>query len=138
MENHTGDGFYLQGDTLTDSLTVSDGTPTLTLNDANTLFQSLTDSLTITETTADVNPVQQFTDSLSITESVAFDYYVSASDSLTISDSQLRFTGVLFWDYAVAESLTLDDATVASALRDSVYESGVFVETDTTTVGVYE
>jgi len=135
-ENHTGDGFYLQGTTLTDSVAIADGTPTLTLNDSNTLFQTLTDSLSISDA-IDVNPVQQLTDSLSISESLAFNYYISLDDSMSIDDAVLRFTGILFYDVPISESFSISDSA-SVGLRDSVYESGVFVETDMTTVGVFQ
>jgi hypothetical protein len=135
-ENHTGTGFYLQTSDLTDSISITDGTPTITLNDVNTLFQSLSDSLSITES-IDVQPVQSLTDSLSITESLVFDYELSLTDTVAIDDTVLRFTGILFWDVSLTDSMTITDSASA-ALRDSVYESGVFVETDLTTVGVFE
>jgi len=135
-ENHTGDGFYLQGSTLTDSVAIADGTPTLTLNDSNTLFQTLTDSISISDA-IDVNPVQQLTDSLSISESLAFNYYVSLDDSMSIDDAVLRFTGILFYDVPISESFSISDSA-SVGLRDSVFESGVFVETDLTTVGVFQ
>ena len=136
-ENHTGDGFYLQTDTLTDNLAIADAVPTVTLNDVNTLFQSLTDTVTIAEGTIDVNQVQQLTDSLAITEAVSFDFELSLTDSLAITDPLLKFTGILFWDVPLSESLDIADSET-TALRDSVYESGVYVETDLTTVGVFE
>jgi len=135
-ENHTGTGFYLQTSDLTDSISITDGTPTITLNDVNTLFQSLSDSLSITES-IDVQPVQRLADSLSIAESLVFGYEVSLTDTVAIDDTALRFTGILFWDVSLTDSMTITDSASA-ALRDSVYESGVFVETDLTTVGVFE
>ena len=135
-ENHTGTGFYLQTSDLTDSISITDGTPTITLNDVNTLFQSLSDSLSITES-IDVQPVQSLTDSLSITESLVFDYELSLTDTVAIDDTVLRFTGILFWHVPLTDSMSITDSASA-ALRDSVYESGVFVETDLTTVGVFE
>ena len=107
------------------------------MNDVNTLFKSLTDTVTIAEGTIDVNQVQQLTDSLAITEAVSFDFELSLTDSLAITDPLLKFTGILFWDVPLSESLDIADSET-TALRDSVYESGVYVETDLTTVGVFE
>ena len=135
-ENHTDDGFYLRGSVLTDPLSISDSTPVILFNDVHTFFTNLTDSLAITES-IDVQPVQSLTDSLSITESLVFDYELSLTDTVAIDDTVLRFTGILFWHVPLTDSMSITDSASA-ALRDSVYESGVFVETDLTTVGVFE
>jgi hypothetical protein len=138
QENHTTDGFYLRTPTLTDSVSVSDAAPTLTLNDVNTKFQTLSDSISISEQ-INVNPGRLLTDSVGITEALAFEYEMTLAESVSIDDNQLRFTGILFWDVPLAESVSIDDSTTFSvALRDSVFEDGVFVKTDKTTVGVFE
>jgi len=129
-ENHTGTGFYLQTSDLTDSISITDGTPTITLNDVNTLFQSLSDSLSITES-IDVQPVQSLTDSLSITESLVFDYELSLTDTVAIDDTVLRFTGILFWDVSLTDSMTITDGTPVSTFPELVItEAGEFVLTE--------
>jgi hypothetical protein len=129
-ENHTGTGFYLQTSDLTDSISITDGTPTITLNDVNTLFQSLSDSLSITES-IDVQPVQRLTDSLSITESLVFDYEVSLTDTVAIDDTALRFTGILFWDVSITDTLTMTDGTPVITFPELVItEAGEFVLTE--------
>jgi hypothetical protein len=138
QENHTGDGFYLRPNTLSDSIAISDAAPTLTLNDVNTKFQTLTDSITISEQ-INVNPGVLLTDSVGLTEALAFEYEMHLTESVAIDDNQLRFTGILFWDVPLAETISIDDTTSFSvALVDSVYEDGVFVKTDLTTVGVFQ
>jgi hypothetical protein len=135
-ENHTGDGFYLKGDLLTDSTTISDGVPVVTLNDANTQFKTLSDTVGISEV-VDVQPVQQFTDACGITESVALTVSVSVSDSLTIDDNYLRFTGILFWTTEPTDTITTTDSATAVAV-DSVYVPDVYVGTDLVNIGVFE
>ena len=129
-ENHTGDGFYLQTDPLTDSISISDATPVIALNDVNTKFQSLSDSLTITEV-IDVQPVQRLTDSLSITESLVFDYEVSLTDTVAIDDDLLRFTGILFWDVSLTDTVTMaDSAPVVTFPEIVTTEADEFVLTE--------
>jgi len=129
-ENHTGDGFYLQTDDLTDSLSVSDAAPTFLLNDVNTKFQSLSDLLTITES-LDVQPVQRLTDSLSIAESLVFDYEVSLTDDLSIDDTPMRFTGILFWDVSLTDTVSMTDGTPSMYIPEFVLtEAGEFVLTE--------
>ena len=129
-ENHTGDGFYLQTDDLTDSLSVSDAAPTFLLNDVNTKFQSLSDLLTITES-LDVQPVQRLTDSLSIAESLVFDYEVSLTDDLSIDDTPMRFTGILFWDVSLTDTVSMTDGTPSMYIPELVItEAGEFVLTE--------
>jgi len=136
-ENHTGDGFYLQTDTLTDSITIGDAVMVIALNDVNTLFKTLADTITVSET-INVNPGVLLTDSVGITEAMVFEYQMTLTDSVAITDTVMKFTGVLFWDVDLTDTTTMDDLTIAAALRDSVYESGVFVATDKTIVGVFE
>ena len=129
-ENHTGSGFYLQTDDLTDSLSISDSAPVIALNDVNTKFQSLSDSLSITES-IDVQPVQRLTDSLSIAESLVFGYEVSLTDTLTITDVALRFTGILFWDVSLTDSFTITDGTPVITLPELVTtEAGEWILTE--------
>lgn len=129
-ENHTGSGFYLQTDDLTDSLSISDSAPVIALNDVNTKFQSLSDSLSITES-IDVQPVQRLTDSLSIAESLVFGYEVSLTDTLTITDVALRFTGILFWDVSLTDSFTITDGTPVITFPELVTtEAGEWILTE--------
>jgi len=129
-ENHTGTGFYLQTDTLTDSISISDGTPVILFNDVHTFFTNLTDSLAITES-IDVQPVQRLTDSLSITESLVFGYELSLTDTVDIDDDTLRFTGILFWDISLTDSFSITDGTPVSTFPELVVtEADEFVLTE--------
>jgi len=129
-ENHTGDGFYLQTDDLSDTVSITDDTPTLLLNDVNTKFQSLSDSLAITES-LDVQPVQRLTDSLSIAESLVFDYELSLTDTVAITDISLRFTGILFWDVSLTDTVSMTDGTPSMYIPELVTtEAGEFVLTE--------
>ena len=135
-QSHVENGFYITTGDLSDSVGVSDSTPTLTLNDVNTLFATLSDSVSVGDTIF-VNPFRTLSDSVGVSEAVAFDFEVSLSDTISIDDSVLKFTGILFWGLTLDDTVSISD--VASVqLRDSVYEDGVFVKTDLTTVGVFE
>jgi hypothetical protein len=130
-ENHTDDGFHLRGSTLTDSLSISDSTPVILFNDVHTFFTNLTDSLAITES-IDVQPVQSLTDSLSITESMAFEYEVALTDTVAIIDEYMAFTGILFWDVSLTDSISMSDSTPVITFPELVTtEAGEFVLTET-------
>ena len=134
-ESHVG-GFVLATDTLTDTVSVSDGAPAFILNDANTIFKTLSDAVAISGN-INVQPVTSLGDTVGITEALAFDKELRLTDTLSITDFTRKFTGILFWSTDLDESLGIVEVVTATAV-DSCYEPEVYVGTDKTTIGVYE
>ena len=134
-ESHVGD-FYLATDLLTDSLSISEGTPIFTLNDVNTKFKTLTDSLGITEYVG-VEPVVSLGDTVSLTESLSFEKELRLTDSMPMTDFVRRFSGILFWYVDLDDTLAISENVTVSVV-DGTYELDTYIDTDLTTIGVYE
>jgi len=128
---------------MTDTVAITDEVVSVTLNDANTLWQSLADSLSIDDTTINVADQPVLTDTLAFTETIAFEYEYTITEAFALDDSYPQITGLLFGYEEITDSIAYSE-TVTEAERDSVYETGdygssaVFVITDVTNVGVFE
>jgi hypothetical protein len=133
-QNYTPDPTKVVIDTLTDSLTITDVIGTY-LNYDGFNYLELSDSITLTDD-PDFYAYPGFKDSVTITESIGFDKQLKLTDSITI-EGYFRRSSPLFWAERLSDRITIVDDITAEA-RDSVYENGVFVETDLTTVGVFE
>lgn len=126
-----------------DLVAINDDSISVVLNDANTLFHTLTDSVTLADTTITVQPQPVLTDSVGITQSIAFDKELSLYENVALSDTEIIFTGLLFQSQALTASLSMNDVYNAEG-RDSVFETGdygtseVFVSTDLEVIGVFE
>ncbi len=134
-ESHAG-SFHLATDHLTDSITIADDAPSFILNDAHTIFHSLSDAVGISEYVS-VQPVVQLSDAVGVSEALSFDYELTLAETLGITDYTRRFTGILFWHTDISEELAIADLATAAAV-DGCYEPDIYVGTDTTTIGVYE
>jgi len=127
-----------------DLVALNDDSIVVVLNDANTLFLSLTDSASIGDATITAQAQPVLTDTVGITQSIAFDKELSLYENVGISDTSLIFTGLLFQSQALSATLSMNDATYNASERDSVFETGdygssaVFVITDLDNVGVFE
>ena len=123
-ESHIANGFYLTAGAQYDSVTVNDDDVSITLNDAHTLFLTLSDSLTVAEV-FNLDPTRSFSDSVSISESMAFEYELSLSETVTVNDDYMKFTGLLFWDVGLTDSVTVGESVLVE-VRESVFELDVF------------
>jgi hypothetical protein len=126
---------------MNDTLTITDSI-SLTLNDANTLFHTESDSLTLADSISSaLQPV--LTDTLAISATIAFDKEFSLYENYAITEDYPRFTGLLFPFEEITDTMAYSEV-VAGSERDSVYETGdygssdVFVHTDLTNIGVFE
>ena len=126
---------------MADSLAITDSL-VVTLNDVNTLFKTLTDSTSLSDS---ISPAWQpvLTDTLSFSESIAFTLYHTINETFAITEDFPRITGLLFGFEEITDTMAYSDV-VAGEERDSVYETGdygssdVFVHTDLVNVGVFE
>ena len=134
-ESHAG-SFHLATSNKTDSLSIADDSLAFILNDVHTIFHNLSDTVGISEYLS-VQPVVQLADTIAISEALAFEYELSLTEALGITDYVRRFTGILFWHTSVLEELAIADLATVTEV-DGCYEAGVYVTTDTETIGVYE
>jgi hypothetical protein len=135
-ENYSSRGITLSPAPLTDSLTIADGTPVTALNDVNTKFQTLSDSLTIADSIL-VIPSLILSDSVAVADAIALNIEFRLDDTVIAFDLAPNFNGLLFWALSPTDSFAITDSIAAAAV-DSVYEAGVYVGTDLTTIGVFE
>jgi hypothetical protein len=133
-QNYNPEPTKIVADTLDDSIGITDYVQTF-LNYEGENFLDLTDTITITDD-PDYLVYPNLTDIVTITESLGFNKEIRLSDSVTI-EGRFRRSSPLFWTETLSDSTTISDVCVAQA-RDSVYENGVFIETDLTQVGVFE
>jgi hypothetical protein len=126
---------------MADSIAITDSIA-LTLNDVNTLFKTLSDSASMSDS---ISPAWQpvLTDTLSFSESIAFTLYLTINETFVITEDFPRITGLLFGYEEITDTMAYSDV-VASEERDSVFETGdygtsdVFVHTDLVNIGVFE
>jgi len=126
---------------MADSIAITDSIA-LTLNDVNTLFKTLSDSASMSDS---ISPAWQpvLTDTLSFSESIAFTLYLTINETFVITEDFPRITGLLFGLESITDTMAYSDV-VASEERDSVFETGdygtsdVFVHTDLVNIGVFE
>lgn len=128
---------------MTDSVAITDEVASVTLNDANTLFEDLSDSLALDDSTIDVADQPVLTDSVSFTETVDFEFEYTITEAFALADGYPAITGLLFGYEEITDSVAYSES-VTEAERDAVYETGdygsseVFVITDLENVGVFE
>jgi hypothetical protein len=126
---------------MADSIAITDSIA-LTLNDVNTLFKTLSDSASMSDS---ISPAWQpvLTDTLSFSESIAFTLYLTINETFVITEDFPRITGLLFGLESITDTMAYSDV-VAGEERDSVFETGdygtsdVFVHTDLVNIGVFE
>jgi ABC-type phosphate/phosphonate transport system permease subunit len=126
---------------MADSIAITDSIA-LTLNDVNTLFKTLSDSASMSDS---ISPAWQpvLTDTLSFSESIAFTLYLTINETFVITEDFPHITGLLFGFESITDTMAYSDV-VASEERDSVFETGdygtsdVFVHTDLVNIGVFE
>jgi hypothetical protein len=129
---------------MADSLSINDDSISVVLNDANTLFFSLSDTFSFDDSVLTRYETPNLTDSLSISESLAYGRELSLYDEFIITDLSPFFTGLLFQSQSLTATLAVNDDTYAATERESVFETGdygdsaVFVITDLANIGVFE
>jgi hypothetical protein len=117
-----------------DTVSISDSI-SVVLNDANRLFGTLSDSFSLSDS-IHIHPFCSFSESVGITESVAFEYQAVETDLVSLDDSSIGFTGILFWAQQPSDAFGLSDNAI-TALQDGVYVPLVYTDTDTVNVGVF-
>ena len=127
---------------MSDSITITDELA-FVLNDANTLFHTLTDSLTADDSALSSSLQPVLSDTLSFSSVIAFNKEFSLFENFSITEDFPRITGLLFGFEEITDTMAYSDDVVGEE-RDSVYETGdygasdVFVHTDLDNVGVFE
>ena len=127
---------------MSDSITITDELA-FVLNDANTLFHTLTDSLTTTDAALSSSLQPVLSDTLSFSSVIAFEKEFSLFETFAITEDYPRITGLLFGFEEITDTMAYSEV-VAGEERDSVYETGdygasdVFVHTDLDNIGVFE
>ena len=125
-----------------DSIAITDSIA-LTLNDVNTLFETITDSLAIDDSILDVETQPVLSDTLTMSATIAFGKEFRIYENFAITDDFPHITGLLFGYEEITDTMAYSDVVVGEE-RDSVYETGdygasdVFVHTDLDNVGVFE
>ena len=133
-ENHVAEGVYRHRVMSPDTVSISDSI-SVVLNDANRLFGTLSDSFSLSDS-IHIHPFCSFSESVGITESVAFEYQAVETDLVSLDDSSIGFTGILFWAQQPSDAFGLSDNAI-TALQDGVYVPLVYTDTDTVNVGVF-
>ena len=90
------------------------------LNDANTKFQTLTDSLSFDDTTIDLALQPVLSDTLTMSATIAFEKEFSLFDSFAITEDYPRITGLLFGFESLTESMSMSDSTITIVIPELV------------------
>ena len=90
------------------------------LNDANTKFQTLTDSLSFDDATIDLALQPVLSDTLTMSATIAFEKEFSLFDSFAITEDYPRITGLLFGFESLTESMSMSDSTITIVIPELV------------------
>ena len=104
---------------MSDLLTITDELA-FVLNDANTKFQTLTDSLSFDDTTIDLALQPVLSDTLTMSATIAFEKEFSLFDSFAITEDYPRITGLLFGFESLTESMSMSDSTITIVIPELV------------------
>ena len=102
-----------------DSIAITDSIA-LTLNDINTLFETITDSLAIDDSILDVETQPVLSDTLTMSATIAFGKEFRIYENFAITEDFPRITGLLFGFGSITDTMAIGDTTITIVIPELV------------------
>ena len=102
-----------------DSIAITDSIA-LTLNDINTLFETITDSLAIDDSILDVETQPVLSDTLTMSATIAFGKEFRIYENFAITEDFPRITGLLFGYEEITDTMAIGDTTITIVIPELV------------------